>query len=54
MERDDRIEEGMIICIEPSTHVEVNGAAVGLKDENQYLVERDGLRNLTLCGRVID
>jgi Xaa-Pro aminopeptidase len=54
MERDDRIEEGMIICIEPSTHVEANGVAVGLKDENQYLVERDGLRNLTLCGRVID
>jgi Xaa-Pro aminopeptidase len=54
MEYDDALEEGMIICIEPSTQVEVDGLVVGLKDENQFVVEANGLRKLTPCGRVID
>lgn len=54
MDYDDALEEGMIICLEPSTHVEVNDVVVGLKDENQYVVETAGLRKLTRCGRVID
>jgi len=54
VEYDDVLEEGMVICIEPSTHVEADGVVVGLKDENQFVVEANGLRKLTHCGRVID
>lgn len=54
MEYDDALEEGMVICIEPSTQVEIDGVVVGLKDENQFVVEANGLRKLTPCGRVID
>ena len=44
---DQRLEEGMVICIEPSTWVEVDGVPVSLKEEDQYVVEANGLRPLT-------
>jgi Xaa-Pro aminopeptidase len=54
MEYDEALEEGMIICLEPSTYVELDDVVVSLKDENQYVVEANGLRKLTPCGRAID
>jgi len=54
MEYDDILEEGMIICIEPSTQVKLDGSVIALKDENQYVVEANGLRKLTLCGRATE
>lgn len=44
---DERLVEGMVICIEPSTCVEVDGVSVSIKEEDQYLVESTGLRQLT-------
>ena len=51
MDRDDVIEEGMAISLEPETGVEVDGRHVLLKVEENYIVERDGLRRLT-TGRL--
>jgi Xaa-Pro dipeptidase len=48
---DEPLEPGMVICIEPSTHVEVDGRVVGLKEEDQYVVEHGGLRKLTSTRR---
>jgi hypothetical protein len=42
--------QGMIVCIEPSTAVEVDGEVVGLKEEEQYVVTAAGLRQLTKTG----
>lgn len=48
MDHDDVLEEGMAICIEPSTAVELpGGEVVGLKEEDQYMVTASGLRKLT-------
>ncbi|ADB52262.1 M24 family metallopeptidase [Conexibacter woesei] len=48
MDHDDVLEEGMAICIEPSTSVELpSGEVVGLKEEDQYIVTATGLRTLT-------
>ncbi len=47
MDRDQRLEEGMVIALEPETAVEVDGRLVVLKVEDDYVVEADGLRRLT-------
>ena len=47
MDRDQVLEEGMVIALEPETAVEVAGQAVVLKVEDNYLVQQDGLRRLT-------
>ena len=47
MDRDNVIEEGMAISLEPETGVEVDGRYVVLKVEENYIVEREGLRRLT-------
>ncbi len=48
MDHDDVLEEGMCICIEPSTAVELpSGEVVGMKEEDQYMVTATGLRKLT-------
>jgi Xaa-Pro aminopeptidase len=47
MGRDQALEEGMVISLEPETGVEVNGRFVLLKVEDNYVVERQGLRRLT-------
>jgi Xaa-Pro dipeptidase len=41
------LEEGMVICVEPSTYVESRGATVALKEEDVFVVEADGLRPIT-------
>lgn len=43
MDADEMLAEGMTVCIEPSTAVEV----VGLKEEEQYVVTATGVRQLT-------
>jgi Xaa-Pro dipeptidase len=45
--RDDVLEEGMVISLEPETAVEVNGRLIVLKVEDNYVVQSDGLRRLT-------
>ncbi len=45
---DDPLEEGMVICLEPTTEIEVDGSWVKVKEEDQYVVEANGLRRLTL------
>jgi Xaa-Pro dipeptidase len=47
MDRDQPLEEGMVIALEPETAVEIAGRAVVLKVEDNYVVERDGLRRLS-------
>ncbi len=47
MGRDQALEEGMVISLEPETGVEVDGRFVLLKVEDNYVVESDGLRRLT-------
>ena len=47
MDRDDVIVEGMAVSLEPETGVELDGRYVLLKVEDNYVVERDGLRPLT-------
>ena len=47
MDADEVLAEGMTVCIEPSTAVEVDGELVGLKEEEQYVVTGTGLRQLT-------
>jgi Xaa-Pro dipeptidase len=47
MDADEMLAEGMTVCIEPSTAVEVGGEVVGLKEEEQYVVTATGLRQLT-------
>lgn len=50
MTRDRVLEEGMVISLEPETGVEIDGVPVGLKLEDNFVVERTGLRRLTVCG----
>ena len=48
MDHDDVLEEGMALCLEPSTSVELpSGEVVGMKEEDQYMVTASGLRKLT-------
>ena len=48
---EEQLVEGMVICIEPSTVVELDGVPVSLKEEEQYVVESAGLRQLTRSRR---
>jgi Xaa-Pro dipeptidase len=47
MARDQVLEEGMVISLEPETGVEVDGRLIVLKVEDNYVVEPGGLRRLT-------
>jgi Xaa-Pro aminopeptidase len=47
MDRDQVLQEGMVIALEPETAVEIAGRMVVLKVEDNYLVQPDGLRRLT-------
>jgi Xaa-Pro dipeptidase len=47
MDRDEVLEEGMVIALEPETAVDVAGRTIVLKVEDNYLVTNDGLRRLT-------
>ncbi len=47
MARDDVLEEGMVISLEPETGVELDGRLVILKVEDNYVVEAGCLRRLT-------
>jgi Xaa-Pro dipeptidase len=47
MGRDETLEEGMVISLEPETAVEVDGHLIVLKVEDNYVVEHNGLRRLT-------
>jgi Xaa-Pro aminopeptidase len=50
MVKDEPLREGMVISLEPETTVQVDGHPVVLKLEDNFLVERAGLRRLTLSG----
>ena len=50
MAKDAVLEKGMVICIEPSTVVEVKGSPTNLKVEDVFVVESNGLRRLSPCG----
>ena len=50
MVRDEVLAEGMVISLEPETVVESRGHPVVLKIEDNFVVERHGLRRLTLTG----
>jgi Xaa-Pro aminopeptidase len=47
MGRDQILQEGMVISLEPETGVEVDGRLIILKVEDNYVVEQGGLRRLT-------
>jgi Xaa-Pro dipeptidase len=47
MDRDQVLQEGMVISLEPETAIEIKGHPVVLKVEDNYVVEQDGLRRLT-------
>src|SRR5215475_282889 len=47
MGRDQILQEGMVISLEPETGVEVGGRLIILKVEDNYVVEEGGLRRLT-------
>jgi Xaa-Pro aminopeptidase len=47
MGRDQILQEGMVISLEPETGVEVDGRLIILKVEDNYVVEAGGLRRLT-------
>jgi len=51
--RDEVLLEGMTIALEPETQVEIDGATVLLKVEDNYAVEADGLRRLTTAPRLV-
>lgn len=53
MRADDPLEAGMVICLEPSTTVDVDGAVVKVANEETYVVEEDGLRQITPPGLAI-
>ena len=44
---DAQLEEGMVICLEPETSVEVGGETVFVKVEDMYEVTATGLQQLT-------
>ena len=47
MDRDQVLQAGMVIALEPETAAELAGQTVVLKVEDNYVVEQDGLRRLT-------
>jgi Xaa-Pro aminopeptidase len=47
MDRDQALEEGMVIALEPETAMEIAGQVLVLKVEDNYLVQQNGLRHLT-------
>ncbi len=47
MDRDEVLQEGMVIALEPETAVDVAGRTIVLKVEDNYLVTSDGLQRLT-------
>lgn len=49
--RDETLAEGMTIALEPETQVEINGATILLKVEDNYVVQGDGVRRLTTVPR---
>ena len=49
--RDETLTEGMTIALEPETQVELDGVAILLKVEDNYVVESSGLRRLTTAPR---
>ncbi len=51
--RDEVLLEGMTIALEPETQVEIDGATVLLKVEDNYAVEAHGLRRLTTAPRPV-
>lgn len=44
---DEVLAEGMVFCLEPATETDVDGTTVKVKEEDQFVVEADGLRRLT-------
>lgn len=50
-ELDQPLEAGMAICVEPSTYVESRGTTVALKEEEVFVVEETGLRQITTTPR---
>lgn len=50
MATDAVLEEGMVIALEPETTVTVGDTPVVMKVEDNFVVERAGLRRLTLSG----
>lgn len=47
MDSDEIIRVGDVIALEPETSVEINGINIVLKIEDNYVVEKDGLRKLS-------
>ena len=47
MARDQVLKAGMVISLEPETSVTIGDVPILLKIEDNYVVERDGLRRLT-------
>ncbi len=54
MDRDQVLQEGMVIALEPETAVETAAGTVVLKVEDNYLVQQDGLRRLTDAPYAMD
>jgi len=50
MDRDQVLVENSVISLEPETGLEVDGEFMLLKVEDNYVVERDGLRRLSPAG----
>jgi len=51
--RDETLIEGMTIALEPETQVVLDGVAILLKVEDNYVVESSGLRRLTTAPRTM-
>lgn len=48
---EDVLEEGQALCLEPAIVEENHGKPIVMQSEDMWLVEKDGLRNLTTdCG----
>ena len=54
MDRDQVLVENSVIALEPETGLEVDGEFLLLKLEDNYVVERDGVRRLSLAGYGLD
>lgn len=50
-EHDDLLEEGMALCIEPSTYIDAGGTTLAIKEEDVFIVEAGGLRPITTTPR---
>ncbi|MCV7032398.1 M24 family metallopeptidase [Mycobacterium sherrisii] len=53
-DRDQVLVENSVIALEPETGLEVDGRYILLKLEDNYVVERDGLRRLSPAGYGLD